>query len=162
MTLACGTIYDSITYNKGNCSTNKLELIFSDEYSSLCLTEMLTDWHIILNPSSGSGKGKTSWIGVSEQLKTLGLQFTFDESQYPGNLKELLGTALKSGKRKFISYGGDGTLNAMINAVMRQNQINPSEIVLAHFPDLDQDPLHSDFDPVEKHSLLKIKIIVFN
>ncbi|MFT4681490.1 MAG: diacylglycerol kinase (ATP) [Granulosicoccus sp.] len=95
---------------------------------------MLNDWHIILNPSSGSGKGKSSWSGVSKQLQSLGLQFTFDESQYPGNLSELLDLALKAGKRKFISYGGDGTLNAMINAVMRQSQVNPSEILLAHYP----------------------------
>ena len=95
---------------------------------------MLNDWHIILNPSSGSGRGKSSWAGVSERLHSLGLQFTFDESQYPGNLSELLDLALKAGKRKFISYGGDGTLNAMVNAVMKQQQVDSSEILLAHFP----------------------------
>lgn len=95
---------------------------------------MLNDWHIILNPSSGSGKGKSSWNSVSKQMKTLGLQFTFDESQYPGNVSELLEVALKSGKRKFVSYGGDGTLNAMINAVMRQVHVDSDEILLAHFP----------------------------
>lgn len=98
------------------------------------LITMLNDWHIILNPSSGSGRGKSSWAAVSKQLESLGLEFNFDESQYPGNLSELLEIALKAGKRKFISYGGDGTLNAMVNAVMRQKQVDPSEVLLAHFP----------------------------
>lgn len=95
---------------------------------------MLDGWHIILNPSSGSGKGKATWGKVSGQFQRLGLNFTSEESAYPGHFKELVAAAILDGKRKFISYGGDGTLNAMVNAVMDQKIVSTTEIMLAHFP----------------------------
>ena len=90
----------------------------------------LHDWHIFLNPSSGSGRGGTSWKKVSESFNEYGLQFTADESEYPGHIDLQLATGLKSGKRKFISYGGDGTLNALVNAVMKQDAVSYTHLTL--------------------------------
>ena len=95
---------------------------------------MLDGWHIIVNPSSGTGKGRTSWSDVSSRFLNSGLSFTYEESAYPGNLKELVSAAIAKGKRKFVSYGGDGTLNAMANAIMKQELVPTHEILLAHFP----------------------------
>ena len=71
---------------------------------------------------------------MSAVFKAEGLEYNHIESAYPGQIAEIMADHAKQGHRKFISYGGDGTLNALINAAMDQKVVEPSELMLAHFP----------------------------
>lgn len=93
---------------------------------------MHNNWLFIVNPASGSGLGRTSWAKRLVELKAEGLEVTSWESAYPGNVEELVAKAVAEGYRKLAAYGGDGTLNALVNGVMRQQTCKPEELLLAH------------------------------
>lgn len=91
-------------------------------------------WLIFLNPTAGSGRGKSSWARTSEKFRQLGLNFKHIETEYPLHVHDLMKEQVAHGQRKFLSYGGDGTLNGLINAAMMQRVVDPSELILAHYP----------------------------
>jgi len=93
---------------------------------------MQDNWLFIVNPSSGSGLGRRSWSSRLTELQQHGMVIQAWESAYPGNIEELVAKAVDEGYRKLASYGGDGTLNALVNGAMRQQGCPPDQLLLAH------------------------------
>ena len=91
-------------------------------------------WLFIVNPASADGKGGIKWKSVHQQF----LKSDFDpvvwSSEYNGYMEELVVRACHEGYRKIASYGGDGSLNAVVNGLMKQQTCAPSEVLLAHYP----------------------------
>jgi diacylglycerol kinase family enzyme len=93
---------------------------------------MTDNWLFIVNPASGSGLGRKSWDRKLTELKAAGLTPDAWISSYPGNVEELVAKAVAQGYRKIASYGGDGTLNALVNGVMLQAVCPAKDLLLAH------------------------------
>ena len=92
----------------------------------------MTDrWFVIVNPSSGGGKGLTEFPKISHLLRESGIAHdpVFTEHRY--HAAELAVEAANRGYRKLIVVGGDGTLNEVVNGLFIQRQCEPKDITLA-------------------------------
>jgi diacylglycerol kinase family enzyme len=93
---------------------------------------MNDNWLIIVNPASGNGRGGKTWEKQLSGLRKAGLHPDILISERHGHVEQLVENAVVNGHRKLASFGGDGTLNAMVNGVMRQQHCRPEELLLAH------------------------------
>lgn len=73
---------------------------------------------VLLNPFSRGGKGKQWWHDVAA---TLSDQFQLQVVETTTDWEASLTQALNDGVRIFIAAGGDGTVNELLNALMRHN-----------------------------------------
>ena len=92
----------------------------------------MTDrWFVIVNPTSGGGKGLTEFPKISHLLRKNGIAHdpVFTEHRY--HAAELAVEAANRGYRKLIVVGGDGTLNEVVNGLFIQRQCEPKDITLA-------------------------------
>ena len=88
---------------------------------------------VIVNPVASGGKAGKLWPQLRELLLQGGLQFDFELTQYQGHATEIARKALDAGFRKFVSLGGDGTVNEIVNGLIVGGQPNP-EAVLSIIP----------------------------
>ena len=92
----------------------------------------MTDrWFVIVNPTSGGGKGLTEFPKISHLLRKGGIQHdpVFTEHRY--HATELTVEAANRGYRKLIVVGGDGTLNEVVNGLFIQKQCASKDILVA-------------------------------
>ena len=75
----------------------------------------------IVNPTSADGKTAQSWPHIRTALETeLGrIRVYFTETRYHG--AELAEKALRQGAATLIAVGGDGTVNEVVNGILRQS-----------------------------------------
>jgi len=76
-------------------------------------------YKIIVNPVSGRGNGMQSVSAIEQQLKAIGLNFDLEYSQQPWHAADLACQASLSGYDAVVAVGGDGTVNEVINGLMR-------------------------------------------
>ncbi len=74
-------------------------------------------WFGIVNPAAG--RGASALDEVMSVAEHLGVKGTFKESQAPDHIAELVSTAINDGITRFVSVGGDGTANFVLNAIMK-------------------------------------------
>ena len=88
-------------------------------------------WFVIVNPTSGGGKGLGDFPKISHLLRENCIDHdpAFTEHRY--HATELTVEAVNRGYRKIIVVGGDGTLNEVVNGLFIQKQVAPTEILLA-------------------------------
>ncbi len=84
----------------------------------------------MVNPKAGSNKGKEDWPEIKKQLESEKLEFDFVFTEYQRHAIQLVSQAIEKGYRKFISVGGDGTLNEVINGIFKKHRNLASEIIL--------------------------------
>ncbi len=94
----------------------------------------MEQWYVIVNPNAGTGLGKKMWSKIKEHLITKNFNFEFALTKHKEHAIDLTQKAISSGFKKFISVGGDGTVNEIINGVMNQQTIDTKEITLAMIP----------------------------
>jgi YegS/Rv2252/BmrU family lipid kinase len=83
-------------------------------------------WYLIVNPSSGSGKGMKHWKSIEKILNNMGLVYAVGMSEYHGHAIELAKQAVENGYTHLVAVGGDGTANEVINGMMLQ-QAKPTQ-----------------------------------
>ena len=88
---------------------------------------------VIVNPVASGGKAGKLWPQLRELLLQGGLQFDFELTQYQGHATQIARTALDAGFRNFVSLGGDGTVNEIVNGLIVGGQPN-REAVLSIIP----------------------------
>lgn len=93
---------------------------------------MEDNWLIIVNPASGNGRGGKTWERQLEGLRKAGMDPEVRFSARPGHVEQLVTEGLAEGYRRLASFGGDGTLNALVNGVMDQQVCPPDALLLAH------------------------------
>ncbi len=88
-------------------------------------------WLVIVNPNAGNGRGKKDWQKISSLLSKyeLSYQAIFTEARRHAIL--LANEGIKTGFRKIIVVGGDGTMNEVVNGAFAQKICPSSEITLA-------------------------------
>ncbi len=87
-------------------------------------------WYIVVNPKAGSDKCSKDWPQIKGLLEQNGFEFTFVVTEYQRHAIELVQNAVEKGFRNFISVGGDGTLNEVINGIFLKHQKLLPEIKL--------------------------------
>ncbi|MGQ8335683.1 diacylglycerol/lipid kinase family protein [Sunxiuqinia sp. A32] len=91
-------------------------------------------WMLILNPHAGVGRGKKDKDKIIHLLRKKDIHFDLLVSSYPTHAIPLTVAAIKTGYRKLIVAGGDGTLNEVVNGVFQQDECSPDEIVVGMIP----------------------------
>jgi YegS/Rv2252/BmrU family lipid kinase len=87
-------------------------------------------WQVIVNPNAGHGKGRKDWSRISSLLEKYGISFQVCFTEARRHAIVIANKAVKSGFRKFIVVGGDGTLNEVVNGVFSQRTCPGSDITL--------------------------------
>ncbi len=87
-------------------------------------------WYVVVNPKAGSDKCKEDWPEIKGLLKKSGLTFIFVFTEYQRHAIKLVQDAVDQGYRNFISVGGDGTLNEIVNGLFLKHQQLLPEIKL--------------------------------
>jgi diacylglycerol kinase (ATP) len=73
-------------------------------------------WFGVVNPAAG--RGKSPYTQVVAEAERIGLDGVFEESTSISHLNSLISGAVADGYTHFISVGGDGTANIVLNAMM--------------------------------------------
>jgi len=91
-------------------------------------------WYFIINPTAGNGKAKKRWPSIAQQLEEAGIQYQTAFTTKKGHAITHVEQVIKEGYRKIVGVGGDGTNNEIINGIMYQSIIPPSEITYTLLP----------------------------
>jgi diacylglycerol kinase (ATP) len=92
------------------------------------------DWFVIVNPNAGNEKGRKDWKVISSDLNKLGVIFSEKFTEKKEHAISITNEAIKSGYRRILCVGGDGTLNEIVNGVFNQNVCPTQDITLGLIP----------------------------
>ena len=75
-------------------------------------------FHIIVNPSSSSGRGKSKWDKVETRFKQSGVPYKVHFSSADNTIEKICGELTSRGEEcSLVVLGGDGTMNAVVNGI---------------------------------------------
>lgn len=77
---------------------------------------------VILNPASGRGRAARLRSRIEKALRDSSFDFILLQSERPLHAIELAAQAVRDGYETIISAGGDGTLNEIVNGIMRAHK----------------------------------------
>lgn len=72
---------------------------------------------VFVNPSAGRGRARAYWPRLRDLFQALNVSAQFADTRSAHELESLARQALAQGKRLLLAMGGDGTLQALANAV---------------------------------------------
>ena len=122
------------------------------------MTETNTKWLVVVNPKASVGKAEKDWPEIKQMLIDAGIEFDDVLTEYPRHAIEIVRNAIvEQGYRKFISVGGDGTNNEVINGIFTQDVVPTTEITMAALPIGTGNDWCRTFDiPMEYEEVIKI------
>ena len=75
-------------------------------------------FHVIVNPSSSSGRGKSKWDKIEERFKMSGASYKVHFSSPSHSIEDICEELTSSGDDvNLVILGGDGTMNAVVNGI---------------------------------------------
>ncbi len=75
-------------------------------------------FHVIVNPSSSSGRGKSQWDRIESRFKQSGLPYKVHFSSSANSIEDICSALTSSGEDcSLVILGGDGTMNAVVNGI---------------------------------------------
>lgn len=101
---------------------------------------------IFLNPHCDYGKGRKKWEKVESSLRLRYGEFEVEEIHSPDHIAQQIKDAAGRGERVFIAAGGDGTVNLMVNAILRLSAFK-EEIVFGAVGLGSSNDFHKPFRP---------------
>ena len=122
------------------------------------MTETNNKWLVVVNPKASVGKSGRDWPAIKQLLIQEGIVFDDVLTEYPRHAIEIVRNAIvEKGYRKFISVGGDGTNNEIINGIFTQNVVPTTDITMAALPIGTGNDWRRTFDiPLEYDEVVKI------
>jgi len=78
----------------------------------------MTRYKVIVNPTSGRGKGDEVYPLIEKELHNLKLDFEICRTDAPGHAIEIAKDASTAGFDVVVAVGGDGTANEVLNGLM--------------------------------------------
>ena len=122
------------------------------------MSEENNKWLVVVNPKASVGKSEKDWPIIRQILVNEGIEFDDVMTEYPRHAIEIVRNAIiEKGYRKFISVGGDGTNNEVINGIFTQDVVPTKEITMAALPIGTGNDWRRTFDiPLEYDEVVKI------
>ncbi len=91
-------------------------------------------YFVIVNPLSGRGTGEKSIPMIEERLRSFNLDFTLVRTERPWQAADLAQKAASEGFNVVVAASGDGTINEVLNGLMRARQQGFTSTALAVLP----------------------------
>mgnify|MGYP000082469880 CR=1 FL=1 len=88
-------------------------------------------WFVIVNPVAGGGRGLDHFPQISKHLRDERILCEPVFTEHKFHATELTVTAVREGYRRIIVVGGDGTLHEVVNGLFIQQEVCPSDVLLA-------------------------------
>lgn len=85
---------------------------------------------LIVNPHAGRGRVGEHLAEVERNLRARDLDYEVHPTSGPGDATRLAAEALDRGRRYVVAVGGDGTVNEVINGMMRDGKARADDAVL--------------------------------
>ncbi|MCG2716603.1 MAG: hypothetical protein L6422_10085 [Candidatus Marinimicrobia bacterium] len=82
----------------------------------------------ITNLLAGGGKARKRWQAFVEESQSRDFRINCHPTEYPGHALELAKQAVDNGVKQIVVFGGDGTLNEVLNGVIRDDRLIDPEI----------------------------------
>ena len=99
------------------------------------MSEENKKWLVVVNPKASVGKSGKDWPEIRQILVNEGIEFDEVTTEYPRHAIEIVRNAIvEQGYRKFISVGGDGTNNEVINGIFTQHRFPTEQITMGIIP----------------------------
>lgn len=92
-----------------------------------------THWVAIINPQSGNIGMHAEWSRLQKAFKDQSVTCVYMFTERPGHAIDLARDLILDGYRNIVVIGGDGTLNEVLNGVMRSG-VDPTTVTLAVIP----------------------------
>jgi diacylglycerol kinase (ATP) len=89
---------------------------------------------LIYNPIADHGKAEKILPNVQELFKTHQFEYDMMLTEFPGHALELAKQQAESGRSLIIAAGGDGTMNEVINGLMRAEINSPHKPIMGILP----------------------------
>lgn len=87
---------------------------------------------LIINPNASKGKGRKRAHDIRDLFKAKGRQCTVAYTNEPGHAERLAAKGMQYGYREIIAAGGDGTVNEVLNGIMKSG--NASSVAMGIIP----------------------------
>ncbi len=98
------------------------------------MARQANEWLVIVNPNAGIGKVSRDWGRISQMLDKHGFDYKALFTDGPLHAITLVAENIRSGYRKFIAVGGDGTMNEVVNGIFSQEEIPTTDIKAGMIP----------------------------
>ncbi|MCZ6694111.1 MAG: diacylglycerol kinase family protein [Bacteroidetes bacterium] len=95
---------------------------------------MQEDWIIIANRLAGKGQIGNQRARALDGLKLHKLPFILEQTNSLEETERLVLGHLIDGAKKFLVLGGDGSVNGLLNILMKQNVEAPNQLIMAAIP----------------------------
>src|ERR1051325_1509404 len=89
---------------------------------------------VIVNPASASGATGRAWPRLASELRTHFGAFAVAFTERGGEAVEIAEREARGGRRLIIACGGDGTINEVLNGILRAGDGVNSETELGVLP----------------------------
>lgn len=89
---------------------------------------------MILNPAAGRGRAARVWSDVQDDMRAAIGEFGFRATNSGDDIETQVLEALREGYRRIVGVGGDGTVSLLMNAIMTNGAVPPSEVVMGQVP----------------------------
>jgi diacylglycerol kinase family enzyme len=73
---------------------------------------------VLLNPEAGGGRAVERWAAIEVQVRQRLGSFKLEIAAGPVVIRSCVRRALDRGERAFVAAGGDGTVNAVVSAIL--------------------------------------------
>lgn len=74
---------------------------------------------IIMNSMAGAGTAAAKWRRIEAEVEDVIGSFTLISEPDVARVEEKIAAALRNGEREFIAAGGDGTVNLVMNSILK-------------------------------------------
>jgi diacylglycerol kinase (ATP) len=88
----------------------------------------------VVNPIAGRGNGAQSVPAVRAALTRLGVEFEMVQTERPGHAVEIAQQAASEDYEVMVAVGGDGTVNEVVNGLVRAAGDGPTTVPLGVVP----------------------------
>jgi diacylglycerol kinase (ATP) len=88
--------------------------------------------YFIINLLAGGGKARQRWQDFSKRLAAQGFRIRCHATEYTGHAITLAAQALAEKVRRLYVFGGDGTLNEVLNGVIREDRLVAPQLQLVY------------------------------
>jgi len=89
---------------------------------------------IICNPAAGEGLARKRWKKLRHQLEEIGLPFEYRLTEHPNHASEIASEIVENGYNRIAVFGGDGTVNEVLQGIMSDDKVKLKDLQLILLP----------------------------